>query len=150
MWNSTVGQHFQKTSSMIIGDSLANLVHLTARIVSAYVSHNAVVPADLPHLIDSVHQTLRDVERATKAGTLKPAVPIAMSVSPTYIICLEDGRKLKSLRRHLTIAHKLTPAAYRLRWGLPPDHPIVAPVNARQRSRLAKKNGLGTRWYKDD
>ncbi len=122
------------------------LVELTAEIVAAYVGNNAVVSADLPGLIGEVHRALSQaVARSTEPEKpeLKPAVPIRRSVTPDYIICLEDGKKFKSLKRHLRTHYNLSPEEYREKWGLPPDYPMVAPNYAKARSALAKKMGLG-------
>jgi predicted transcriptional regulator len=129
------------------GDVLA----LTAQIVASHVSNNAVDSAALPALIHDVFRALSTIgEPAPQAApekkpALQPAVPWKKSVFPDYIVCLEDGKKLKMLRRHLKTAYDLTPEAYRERWGLPPDYPMVAPNYANHRSDLAKKSGLGTR-----
>ena len=121
---------------------------LTAEIVAAYVSNNSVQAADLPALIRSVHASLANVSagavEAPSEAPKEPAVPIKKSISSDYIICLEDGKKFKSLRRHLKTAYDLTPEAYRSKWGLPHDYPMVAPAYAAQRSALAKQNGLGS------
>ena len=124
-----------------------NVLGLTARIVSAHVSHNSVEPAALPALIHSVFNTLSGIGRDAPAPADKPqpAVPIKKSVFPDHIICLEDGKKLKMLKRHLQTAFEMTPEQYRERWGLPADYPMVAPDYARHRSSLAKKIGLGTK-----
>ena len=119
----------------------------TARIVSAYVSRNAIAPSELPVLIGSVHKALRDLGAgpAPAAGeeTPRPAVPIRKSVSNDYIVCLEDGRRFKSLKRHLRVRYNMTPEQYRIRWQLPPDYPMVAPGYAETRSQMAKSMGLG-------
>ncbi len=121
-----------------------SVLHLTAQIVAAHVEHNTVQPDALPSLIQKVYQTLRDVGLAApEAAKPTPAVPIKQSVRPDFIICLEDGKKLKMLKRHLTTAYKMTPAQYRARWGLPADYPMVAPNYAKVRSSLAKQIGLG-------
>ncbi|RIA56184.1 MucR family transcriptional regulator [Dichotomicrobium thermohalophilum] len=124
------------------------LVELTTNIVSAYVSNNTVVSADLPNLINEVHGAL--VRAAANKGQppqeeQKPAVPIKKSVTPDYIICLEDGKKFKSLKRHLRAHYNMTPEEYREKWGLPHDYPMVAPNYAAARSQLAKEMGLGQR-----
>lgn len=125
-----------------------DLVALTAEIVSAYVSNNPVGAAELPGLIGDVHAALArastGVEPAEREDS-KPAVAIKRSVTPDYIICLEDGKKFKSLKRHLRTHYKLTPDEYRAKWGLPHDYPMVAPNYAAARSQLAKKMGLGTK-----
>ena len=115
---------------------------LVTEIVSAFVSNNSVSNKQIPDLITSVHQTLKNVDEKPPE-ILKPAVPIKQSVKPDYIVCLEDGKKLKMLKRHLTTAHDMTVGEYRERWGLSRDYPLVAPNYAKQRSALAKKIGLG-------
>ncbi|MCB8875422.1 MucR family transcriptional regulator [Acidisoma silvae] len=131
-----------------MSDDAANLSVLgwTAQIVSAHVSHNTVAPEALPTLIQEVFRTLSNVGAAPEVVEKpQPAVPVKKSVFGDYIICLEDGKKLKMLKRHLKTAYNLEPEQYRERWGLPPDYPMVAPNYARQRSSLAKKIGLGTK-----
>jgi predicted transcriptional regulator len=123
-----------------------DLIDLSTEIVSAYVSHNALSVTDLPRLISDVHNALRglrtDIEPEL-VEELKPAVPIRKSVANEYIICLEDGKKFKSLKRHLRTHYDLSPEQYREKWGLPADYPMVAPNYSATRSRLAKDNGLG-------
>lgn len=120
------------------------VLRLTAQIVAAHVEHNAVLADALPSLIQKVYQTLRDVGQVPPdVARPTPAVPIKQSVRPDFIICLEDGKKLKMLKRHLTTAYKMTPGQYRARWGLPADYPMVAPNYAKVRSSLAKQIGLG-------
>jgi predicted transcriptional regulator len=127
----------------------ADLLALTAEIVSAHLSNNKVASADLPDLIARVHQSLSGAGTGAVTGKRpEPAVSIKQSVRPDYIVCLEDGKKLKMLKRHLMTSYKLTPDAYRSRWELPHDYPMVAPNYAKQRSRLAKEIGLGTRGGK--
>jgi len=124
----------------------ANLLDLTADIVSSHVGNNTVASADLPALIQQVHVALRHTVAASQepeVEPLKPAVPIKKSVTPDFIICLEDGKKFKSLKRHLRTHYSLTPEEYREKWGLDPDYPMVAPNYASARSELAKKMGLG-------
>jgi predicted transcriptional regulator len=131
-----------------MSDDTANLSVLgwTAQIVSAHVSHNTVAPEALPALIQDVFRTLSNVGAQPEVVEKpQPAVPVKKSVFGDYIICLEDGKKLKMLKRHLKTAYNLEPEQYRERWGLPPDYPMVAPNYARQRSSLAKKIGLGTK-----
>ncbi|MCS6855146.1 MAG: MucR family transcriptional regulator [Elioraea sp.] len=124
----------------------ANILELTAEIVSAHVSNNSVPLSELPGLIQEVYKTLSAVGRGASAPEKpQPAVPIKKSVFPDYIICLEDGKKLKMLKRHLKTVYNMTPEQYRERWGLPPDYPMVAPNYAQRRSELAKKIGLGTK-----
>jgi predicted transcriptional regulator len=119
---------------------------LTAQIVSAHVSNNSVSPDALPSLIQEVYKTLAGVgNERSEPERPQPAVPVKKSVFADHIICLEDGKKLKMLKRHLKTAYNMTPEQYRDRWGLPPDYPMVAPNYARHRSSLAKKIGLGTK-----
>ncbi len=127
-----------------------DLVGLTAEIVSAYVSNNSVTATDLPGLIGDVHQALARASggggaatEAAERGDFKPAVPVKKSVTDDYLICLEDGKKFKSLKRHLRTHYKLSPDQYRAKWDLPPTYPMVAPNYAAARSQLAKKMGLG-------
>jgi predicted transcriptional regulator len=123
-----------------------DVLGLTAQIVSAHVSNNSVTPDSLPALIQDVYRTLSGVGREpVQPDKPQPAVPVKKSVFPDHIVCLEDGKKLKMLKRHLKTAYNLTPEQYRERWGLPPDYPMVAPNYARHRSTLAKKIGLGTK-----
>ena len=123
------------------------LVTLTADIVSAHVSNNSVAVSDIPLLIANVHNALSGLgeRKEEPAARPEPAVSIRSSIKPDYVVCLEDGKKLKMLKRHLKTAYNMTPEAYRERWGLPPEYPMVAPNYAQQRSRLAKEIGLGTR-----
>ncbi|MGB1146256.1 MAG: MucR family transcriptional regulator [Alphaproteobacteria bacterium] len=125
----------------------SELLALTADIVAAHVSNNSVAVGDLPRMIADVYQTLSSVGDAPEeeAEELVPAVAIRSSIKPDYIVCLEDGKKLKMLKRHLKTAYNMTPDEYRQRWGLPSDYPMVAPNYAAQRSKLAKEIGLGTR-----
>jgi predicted transcriptional regulator len=123
-----------------------DLIDLSADIVCAYVSHNALSVTDLPKLISDVHGALRGLQSAgapEPAEELKPAVPIRKSVAADYIVCLEDGKKFKSLKRHLRTHYNLSPEEYREKWGLASDYPMVAPNYSATRSRLAKDNGLG-------
>ncbi|SHL62891.1 MucR family transcriptional regulator [Roseibium suaedae] len=124
----------------------ANLIDLTADIVSAYVSNNTVASSDLPNLINEVYGALQRTSGTVvepEPEPLKPAVPVKKSVMPDYIICLEDGKKFKSLKRHLRTHYDMTPEEYREKWDLGPDYPMVAPNYAAARSELAKKMGLG-------
>ena len=125
----------------------AEIIVLTSQIVSAYVSKNSLQASDLPALIGSVYQSLKSLDQpqaAVEAAVdLKPAVPVKKSVTPEYIICLEDGKKLKMLKRHLSSSYGMTPDEYRAKWGLPSDYPMVAPNYAKARSDLALKLGLG-------
>ncbi|WP_150522986.1 MucR family transcriptional regulator [Roseibium sediminis] len=123
-----------------------NLIDLTADIVSAYVSNNTVASTDLPNLINEVYGALQRTSTTAQEPEpepLKPAVPVKKSVMPDYIICLEDGKKFKSLKRHLRTHYDMTPDEYREKWELGPDYPMVAPNYAAARSELAKKMGLG-------
>jgi predicted transcriptional regulator len=122
------------------------LVELTSDIVASFVSHNTVAPSDLVDLIANVHQALVRVAQGTAAAesvSKEPAVPVKKSVQPDFLICLEDGKKFKSLKRHLLTRYNLTPQQYREKWGLPADYPMVAPNYAATRSALAKTMGLG-------
>jgi predicted transcriptional regulator len=122
-----------------------HLVDLTAEVVSAYIGHNSISVADLPRLIGEVHSALRGLSSPAEppAEVLKPAVPIRRSVSDDFIVCLEDGKRFKSLKRHLRTHYDLSPDEYRARWGLPSDYPMVAPSYSQTRSALAKSHGLG-------
>jgi len=123
-----------------------DLIDLSTEIVSAYVSHNALAVSDLPKLISDVHAALRNLHREGAPAPmeeLKPAVPVRKSIAPDYLICLEDGKKFKSLKRHLRTHYDMSPEEYREKWGLPADYPMVAPNYSATRSRLAKDNGLG-------
>jgi predicted transcriptional regulator len=123
-----------------------DLVEMAAEIVSAYVSANQVQPQDLPGLIRTVYSALNEVSGAAPTSqdlTQEPAVAIKKSVTPDFIICLEDGKKFKSLKRHLRTRYAMTPDEYRSKWGLPHDYPMVAPNYAKERSNLAKRMGLG-------
>ena len=120
------------------------LLGLTEKIVSAHVGNNAMSSSDLPDLIKAVHAALENVSAAGEAApTPKPVVSIKRSITLNYIVCLEDGRKMKMLKRHLKTDHNMTPKEYRQRWQLPPDYPMTAPNYAKARSELAKKIGLG-------
>jgi predicted transcriptional regulator len=123
-----------------------NYIELTADIVSAYVSNNSVQAGDIPSLINQVHSALLRVsagQAEAPAEPLKPAVPVKKSITPEYIVCLEDGKKFKSLKRHLRTQYNMTPEQYRDKWDLPADYPMVAPNYAAARSQLAKQMGLG-------
>ena len=124
----------------------ASFIELTATIVSAYVSNNSVPASDLPALIDQVHTALTRVLTGhghAPAEPPKPAVSVKKSIMPEYIVCLEDGKKFKSLKRHLRAQYNMTPEQYREKWALAADYPMVAPNYAAARSRLAKQMGLG-------
>lgn len=121
------------------------MLELTTEIVAAHVGNNPVPVSDLPALIQDVYRTLMSVGSSPASSERpKPAVSVKKSVFPDYIVCLEDGKKLKMLKRHLKTAYNMTPEEYRERWGLPPDYPMVAPNYAKHRSNLAKEIGLGT------
>jgi predicted transcriptional regulator len=123
------------------------LLEHTTEIVAAHVSNNPVAVNDLPELIRQVYTTLSQVDAtvAPQAEKPQPAISIKKSITPDYLICLEDGKQLKMLKRHLKTAYDMSPETYREKWGLPHDYPMVAPNYAAQRSSLAKKIGLGTR-----
>jgi predicted transcriptional regulator len=123
-----------------------DVLSLTAEIVAAHVSNNTVPLSELPALIQQVFQTLSAIGTGDEQPPRpEPAVPVKKSVMPDYIVCLEDGKKLKMLKRHLKTAYNMTPEKYRERWGLPSDYPMVAPNYAKQRSQLARELGLGTK-----
>lgn len=127
-------------------DDQRDLVGMAAKIVSAYVSANQVAPQDIPSLIRTVHAALNEVAGSPVAAveaSQEPAVAVKKSITPDYIICLEDGKKFKSLKRHLRTRYSMTPDEYRSKWGLPHDYPMVAPNYAKERSNLAKRMGLG-------
>ena len=123
-----------------------DILGLTTEIVSAHVGNNSVDKSELPQLIRDVHAALCSVgQGAQDAEKPTPAVSVKKSITPDYLVCLEDGKKLKMLKRHLKTAYDMTPEQYRERWGLPADYPMVAPNYAKHRSSLAKKIGLGTK-----
>jgi predicted transcriptional regulator len=124
----------------------AEIIEMTTDIVSAYVGNNSVAAVDLPALIQSVHKALSGVGTGAEPGEAapkEPAVSVKKSITPDYLICLEDGRKFKSLKRHLRTKYNMSPEDYRAKWGLAKDYPMVAPNYARARSDLAKQMGLG-------
>ncbi len=124
----------------------SEVIEMTADIVSAYVGNNSVSAAELPGLIQSVHRALAGITGAAEvveAAPKEPAVPIRRSITPDHLVCLEDGRKFKSLKRHLRTKYNMSPEEYRAKWGLPKDYPMVAPNYAKARSDLAKQMGLG-------
>ncbi len=124
---------------------MTDALELTTEIVAAYVSNNPVQSSELSNLIRSVHETLQGLSGpAAEVTEAKPAIPVKKSVTDDYIICLEDGKKFKSLKQHLRAKYDMTPEEYREKWGLPYDYPMVAPSYARKRSKLAKQMGLGT------
>ena len=120
-------------------------IELTANIVSAYLGNHSVPPSDIPGLISQIHAALSRVSSGADlaAEPLKPAISVKKSITPEYLVCLEDGKKFKSLKRHLRTHYDLSPEQYREKWGLPADYPMVAPNYSATRSRLAKDNGLG-------
>lgn len=129
-----------------------SMIELAVEIVSAYVSNNTVPAAELPQIIREVHMALTGLGSATahaQPDAPRPAVPPKKSVFDDHLVCLEDGKKFKSLKRHLRSQYNMTPAQYRDKWGLPPDYPMVAPNYARARSRLAREMGLGQQRGKD-
>ncbi len=117
-------------------------LELVSKILSDYVSNNSLPSDELPDLIKTIHEALQNPDQAA-ASTPEPAVPIKRSIRPDYVICLEDGKKLKMLKRHLRTSYNMTPDEYRRKWGLSSDYPMVAPKYAARRSELAKKIGLG-------
>ncbi len=128
-------------------DAAEDAIHQVVSIVSAYVSHNSMRATDLPEFIGAVHASIRQLAKRQPPVEAKqpenPAVPVKKSVNKDYIVCLEDGKKFKSLRRHLSSFHHLTPDEYRAKWNLPSDYPMVAPAYSATRSQLAKDSGLG-------
>ena len=130
-------------------DTKPSLIELASQIVAAYVGRNTVEQADLPKLITEVHRALEQVSglpaRKDEAHEPKPPVSVRKSITPDYLVCLEDGKKFKSLKRHLRTHFNLTPEQYREKWNLPADYPMVAPNYATSRSKLAKNMGLGQR-----
>jgi predicted transcriptional regulator len=129
-----------------MSDPSKDYIGLTANIVSAYVSNNVTPASDIPALINQVHAALVRVSNGQHESSpelARPAVPVKRSVTSEYLICLEDGKKFKSLKRHLRTQYNLTPEQYREKWGLPPDYPMVAPSYAAARSELARQMGLG-------
>ena len=128
------------------GFSSSDTLEMTADVVSAYVGNNVLPPDQLADVIGAVHSTLSNLERDGGGNSQqKPAVSIRKSVTPGFIVCLEDGKKMKMLKRHLRTTYGMTPDEYRAKWGLPVDYPMVAPNYAKQRSEFAKKIGLGRR-----
>ncbi len=133
-----------------VSDNLPHteVLQMTTQVVAAYVGHNSVGEAQIPEVIKSVYASLAGLDGHTELGAKaqqKPAVPIKKSISPDYLVCLEDGMKYKMLKRRLRTTYGLSPDEYRARWGLGSDYPMVAPNYAKQRSALAKKIGLGKR-----
>ncbi|HEX6860460.1 MAG TPA: MucR family transcriptional regulator [Caulobacteraceae bacterium] len=132
----------------VAADAASDILVYSADIVAAYVTQNKVAPSEIPELIRTIHQTLSGLgegggQAQAPQGKQKPAVPISKSVTDDYIICLEDGAKLKMLKRYLRSRYNLSPEEYRRKWGLPADYPMVAPAYAARRSDFAKQIGLG-------
>ena len=121
----------------------SDLLRMTADVVAAYVRNNPLATNDLPEIINTVHASLNDISGGAAVAPLQPAVPIRKSVTPDFIVCLEDGKKLKMLKRHLRTSFNLSPDEYRTKWQLGPDYPMVAPNYAKRRSEFAKEIGLG-------
>jgi predicted transcriptional regulator len=146
MRRQTVRYSYEIGPDMAENSGDSKYIQLTANIVSAYVSNNTVASAEIPNLIGQVHSALMRISGGQAAGaaeSLKPAVPVKRSITAEYIVCLEDGKKFKSLKRHLRTQYNMTPEQYREKWGLPLDYPMVAPTYAAARSQLAKQMGLG-------
>jgi predicted transcriptional regulator len=133
----------EQTTTKLADDEI---LRMTADVVAAYVSNNMLPTTQLAEVISAVYGSLKSLDGSlpeTRQEPLKPAVPIKKSVQSDYLVCLEDGKKLKMLKRHLRSTYNMTPDEYRVKWGLPPDYPMVAPNYAKQRSEFAKKIGLG-------
>ena len=126
----------------------ADLMRMTAEVVAAYVRNNPLPTAELSGVINTVHASLQELGQGPRAEPQRPAVPIKKSITPDFLICLEDGKKLKMLKRHLRTTYGMTPEEYRAKWGLSPDYPMVAPNYAKQRSQFAKDIGLGRKTRK--
>ena len=127
-------------------DDKSEIIEMTTDIVSAYVGNNAIAAADVPSLIQNIHRALSEAVSGGTAAPVEPqepAVSVKKSITPDYLICLEDGRRFKSLKRHLRTKYDMSPDEYRTKWGLPRDYPMVAPNYAKARSELAKQMGLG-------
>jgi predicted transcriptional regulator len=133
------------SSEKIKSISAEEMLRMTASVVSAYVGHNSLTPTQIPDVIKTVYGSLTSLGRGGGHDALRPAVPVRRSITPDYIVCLEDGRKLKMLKRHLRTTYNMTVDDYRQKWGLPIDYPMVAPNYAKQRSAFAKRIGLGRR-----
>ncbi len=147
--NAVPNRRLRKGEAMSEEENGNDLLGLTEKIVSAHVANHAVSRTDLPDFIKAVYAALENVSTEAETPSLpKPVVPIKKSVTPNYIVCLEDGKKLKMLKRHLRTTFNMTPSEYRQRWGLPPDYPMVAPNYAKARSEMAKKFGLGRKATK--
>lgn len=132
------------TTKEVTGAAAEDLLQLSSRVVAAYVSNNVVTTSDLPILIKSVHAALTALSGGpAETPALKPVVPVRRSIGDDYVVCLEDGKKLKMLKRYLRTRYNLSPEQYRAKWNLPADYPMVAPSYARRRSEFAKQIGLG-------
>ena len=130
--------------SAVVGQR--SILEMASEIVSAYLRHNTLPAGRVPEFINSVHKSLSEIDKGTvnsEESALKPAVPIRRSITPDHVICLEDGKKLKMLKRHLRSTYNMSPDEYRSKWNLPSDYPMVAPNYAARRSEFAKKSGLG-------
>lgn len=122
-------------------------ISLTADVATAYLGQNAVAVDRIPDLIATIHRSLQDLSAEKEAAPLQPPVPIKRSITPGYLVCLEDGRRMKMLKRHLRARYGMTPDQYRAKWGLPPDYPMVCPDSSQKRVQIAKDSGLGkSRW----
>ena len=134
-----------------IGSKQDNMIVLVSKIVAGYVSHNNVPPNEITSLVNTVHQALLSISGGMDYThrTQEPAIAVKKSITPDYLICLEDGKKFKSLKRHLRTRYNMTPEEYRQKWGLPPDYPMVAPNYATARSNLALAMGLGQKQQGD-
>src|ERR1700732_5159798 len=143
-FRTSPGRKMAETAAPKVAEE--ELLRMTTDVVAAYVSNNTLPTAQLSEVIGAVFQSLKALEgqgSEAKLEPLKPAVPIRKSITPDFLVCLEDGKKLKMLKRHLRSTYNLTPDEYRVKWGLAPDYPMVAPKYAQQRSEFAKKIGLG-------
>src|SRR6201988_3894518 len=141
-----LGGHGTRKAQVMTDAAGKSFIHLTANIVSAYLSNNPTPAAEIPNLISQIHAALLRVSSGRSEALpepAKPAVSVKKSINPDYLVCLEDGKHFKSLRRHLRTQYNMTPEQYRDKWGLPPEYPMVAPNYAVARSQLAKKMGLG-------
>jgi predicted transcriptional regulator len=134
------------SEKLTAGVGQRSILEMASEIVSAYLRHNTLPSGRVPEFIHSVHKSLSEIDKGainSEEQTPKPAVPIRRSITPDHVICLEDGKKLKMLKRHLRSTYNMSPDEYRNKWNLPPDYPMVAPNYAARRSELAKKSGLG-------
>src|ERR1700752_2891104 len=146
-----LGGHGTRKAQVMTDAAGKSFIHLTANIVSAYLSNNPTPASEIPNLISQVHSALLRVSSGRSEVPLepaKPAVAVKKWIAPDYLVCLEDGKRFKSLKRHLRTQYNMTPEQYREKWGLPADYPMVAPNYAVARSQLAKKMGLGQQQRK--